>query len=678
LTKILILLLSAVIALGVPVPGAAVAADADNKFAATPVLTGLVGPTAAAFSPDGRIFVAEQRGVIKVFDGPGDTSPTTFLDIRSEVFSMQDRGMLGLALDPQFPARPYVYTLYTYDAPPGQTAPRWNDQCPDMTAGCPVQNRLSRLTASGDTAVEVEHLITGWCQQFTSHSAGTLVFGEDGALYATAGEGAGYDFVDYGQRGNPCADPPGAQTPGTAQGGALRAQSLRRPEGQPRVLNGTVIRIDPETGEGLPDNPFADSVDANERRVVAYGLRNPYRVTMRPDSNEMWLGDVGWQIWEEINRIPDVTDEVVENFGWPCYDGSQILPSVRDVGLGTCTAFYAQRGQTPPHFAYHHYSNIVEDDGCQPGNSAVSGLAFENGSSYPAAYRKALFFADVIRGCVWAMQTDETGTPDPERIVPVLTGLGMPVQLLTGAGGDLYYLSLADGTLNRITHSAVPVATTTATSTTAPAAAPGLVAAYSFEERNGSIARDHSGRGHDAVLSGGHRVTGGKYGRGLWFDGVDDVVTAHRSSDFDTPQFTVEAWTLPSSFRDRWQTAVSLERPSGDGFRLSVSSPDEGAGAAVTVNGQESVLTTDDFLSVDHWAHCALVFDGREMRLYVNGVLMDSRAVTGRPQFTGGSLRIGGQSTGEQLLHGILDEVRMYNRPLTRAEIVADMNQPIG
>ncbi|MET0237259.1 MAG: LamG-like jellyroll fold domain-containing protein [Kibdelosporangium sp.] len=668
--------MTAVIAFGLPVPGTA-AAPASG-FVDTPVLTGLTGPAAAAFAPDGRIFVAEQRGVIKVFDGPGDTSPATFLDIQSEVFNMQDRGMLGLALDPQFPARPYVYTFYTYDAPPGQVAPHWNDQCPDMTAGCPVQNRLSRLTAAGDTAVEVKHLLTGWCQQFTSHSAGSLVFGKDGALYVSAGEGAGYDFVDYGQRGNPCADPPGPQTPATAQGGALRAQSLRRAAGQPRALNGTVIRIDPDTGQGLPDNPFAGSADANERRTVAYGLRNPYRVTMRPGSDEMWIGDVGWQIWEEINRIPDVTDKVVENFGWPCYDGGQILPSVRDVQLGSCTAFYAQRGETSPYFAYHHYSDVVEGDGCQPGNSAVSGLAFENGSSYPAAYRKALFFTDVIRGCIWAMRTDASGKPDPARIEPVLTGLSMPVQLLTGPGGDLYYVSYANGTLNRVSHSAAPVKAVAKLASAPQAPAPGLVAAYGFEERDGSIARDRSGHGHDAVLSGGHRVTGGKYGRGLWFDGVDDIVTAYRDPAFGTPQFTVEAWTLPSSFRDRWQTAVSLEHPSGDGYRLSVSSPDKGAGAAVTVAGQENVLTTDNFLSVDNWTHTALAFDGKEMRLYLNGVLMDSSAVTGQPHAAGGSLRIGGRSDVDQYLHGILDEVRVYNRSLTQAEIAADMTQPIG
>lgn len=673
LTRVLTALMTAVVAFGIPAPVAV--ATAGGAFVDTPVISGLTAPTAAAFSPDGRIFVAEQSGVVKVFDGPGDTTAETFLDISDEVFNLQDRGLLGLVLDPKFPARPYVYVLYTYDAPLGQRAPFWHDECPDMTAGCAVQNKLVRYTAAGDKAVDAKTLVTGWCQQFTSHSAGTLVFGRDGALYATAGEGAGYDFVDYGQRANPCADPPGVQEPATAQGGALRAQSPRRAAGLPRALNGTVIRINPDTGEGMADNPFAASADPNERRIVAYGDRNPYRVTFRPGTDELWIGDVGWQIWEEINRIPDVNDKVVENFGWPCYDGTEVLPSVRDVALGSCSSFYAQGGQNKPYFAYHHYSNIVENDGCAPGNSAVTGLAFEHGSSYPAKYRKALFFTDVIRGCVWAMRANGKGDPDPSKITPVLTGLNLPVQLINGPDGNVYYISLGDGTLNRISYSA----TASRPVTTAPvvhggASAPGLVASYGFEEPKGTVVRDRSGHGHNAALDGGFRVTGGKYGRGVWFDGVNDVARTTRSAAFDTQRYTLEAWTLPSSFRDVWQTAVAVERPSGDDAVLSVSSPSKGAGAAVT----GTTVATDDFLSVDLWNHIALVVDGKEMKLYVNGELRVTQPVTGDTRPRGGSLSIGGLSGVDQLLHGILDEVRVYNRPLILAEITADMNTPIG
>src|SRR6185436_188719 len=116
---------------------------------------GLAFPTAVRFSPDGRVFVALQSGVIKVFDSLSDTTPTVFADLSNEVDHYWDRGLLGLALDPNFPTTPIVYALYTYDAGPGQNPPVWNDACPNppgpTTDGCVVTARLSRLTASGDT-----------------------------------------------------------------------------------------------------------------------------------------------------------------------------------------------------------------------------------------------------------------------------------------------------------------------------------------------------------------------------------------------------------------------------------------------------------------------------------------------------------------------------------------------
>ena len=131
----------------------------------------------------------------------------------------------------------------------------------------------------------------------------------DGALYASGGDGASFNFADWGQDGaplNPCGDPPGGVgatlSPPTAEGGALRSQDLRT-AGDPVSLDGTVIRVNPATGAGLPTNPLASSADPNARRIVAYGLRNPFRVTERPGTDELWVGDVGWNDWEEINRL---------------------------------------------------------------------------------------------------------------------------------------------------------------------------------------------------------------------------------------------------------------------------------------------------------------------------------------------------------------------------------------
>jgi glucose/arabinose dehydrogenase len=89
------------------------------------VLQGLVQPTAAEFSADGRVFVAEKSGLIKVFDDLTDPVPTVFADLRTNVHNYWDRGLLGMALDPSFPTKPYVYVVYAHDAAIGETAPRW-------------------------------------------------------------------------------------------------------------------------------------------------------------------------------------------------------------------------------------------------------------------------------------------------------------------------------------------------------------------------------------------------------------------------------------------------------------------------------------------------------------------------------------------------------------------------
>jgi hypothetical protein len=160
-------------------------------------------------------------------------------------------------------------------------------------------------------------LINGWCQQFPSHSLGTLAFGPGGYLYVSGGDGAGFGGADYGQLGgknardrpNPCGDPPApagtALRPPTAEGGALRSRSARRADG-PATLAGTVLRLKAATGAPAPGNPFAAGADRDKRRVLGYGLRNPFRFTFRPGTRQLWLGGVGYNTWEQIDRIPDV------------------------------------------------------------------------------------------------------------------------------------------------------------------------------------------------------------------------------------------------------------------------------------------------------------------------------------------------------------------------------------
>ena len=101
------------------------AGDLPPGFQETRPSAASTDPTVVRFAPDGRVFVAEKSGLIKVFDGLDDTTPTMFADLRTKVHNYWDRGLLGMALDPNFPSQPYVYVLYTYDAAIGGTAPRW-------------------------------------------------------------------------------------------------------------------------------------------------------------------------------------------------------------------------------------------------------------------------------------------------------------------------------------------------------------------------------------------------------------------------------------------------------------------------------------------------------------------------------------------------------------------------
>lgn len=458
-----------------------------ERFEERVVLDGLYIPTAAAFAPDGEIFVAEKSGVVKVAEGPGAT-PSVFADLNVEVNNLFDRGMLGLAVDPGFPQRPFVYVLYAYDhilGDPGP-APRWGtpgtyfDECPDPAdggpgaeaSGCLASGRLSRLTAeavdgSWRMSGQEEVLVEDWCMQYPSHATGSLHFGPDGYLYASAGEGAHYSQVDHGQvaapywanGSNPCDDP-------ELEGGSLRSQDIRT-RGDLVGLSGSVIRIDPDTGLGAPGNPFAGDGNLNAERIVAYGMRNPFRFAFRPGAGaaepEVWLGDVGQSGFEEINRFRVGGD--AENFGWPCYEGPGRNPAFASLDLPLCESLYAERSASEPYFTYPRTSTVAGES-CPTGSSSVSGVQIPASATYPGRYDGALFFSDFSRQCIWVMKVGDDGLPDPDRVQPFLESAASPVDLLTGPEGDLYYLSL------------------------------GVDEVGSFEERGGSLRRIHFARGN--------------------------------------------------------------------------------------------------------------------------------------------------------------------------------------
>jgi glucose/arabinose dehydrogenase len=433
----------------------ALGAQLPSGFQDEPVITGLTEPSTFRFSPDGRVFVAEKSGRILVYSGLEDASPELFADLRSEAYDTGDRGILGLALDPEFPTRPYVYVLYTYDHILGDPAPapRWGtpetsgDPCPEPKGAdaCLVSGRLVKLTAEGshaskglDGAPLEDVLVEDWCQQFSSHSIGDLQFDSEGALYASGGDGASFSATDIGQLGsppNPCGDP-------LEEGGALRAQDIRT-GADPTGLNGTVIRIDPDTGKAWPGNPLTGP-DENARRIVATGFRNPFRFGIDPVTHELYVGNVGWDTWEEIDRFNPASGEVF-NSGWPCYEGPEVQPAYENAEVEICEDLYADPdAASPPFFSYVHREDVVPGEPCLDfRGSAVSDITFYEDGPYPPIYDGAMFFADSVRGCIFTMLPGADGRPDPSTVAAFMhhSDPYSGVDLQVGPDGNLYYVS---------------------------------------------------------------------------------------------------------------------------------------------------------------------------------------------------------------------------------------------
>src|SRR5919112_1217214 len=243
------------------------AATLPPNFARSQVVGGLASPTAMEFAPDGRLFVAEQRGSLRVVKPGGNLA--TFLDISGRVGSAGERGLLGVAFDPSFPNNHYVYLYYTQRA----------------TGTPPAHNRVIRVTASGDSAVAgSERLILRLnnLSSATNHNGGAIHFGNDGKLYVAVGDNA---------KGS-------------------NAQSLH-------TLKGKMLRINKD-GTIPRYNPFYKRATGTNRAIWTLGLRNPFSFAIQPHTGKVFINDVGEQRWEEINR-----GAAGANYGWPRYEGPE-------------------------------------------------------------------------------------------------------------------------------------------------------------------------------------------------------------------------------------------------------------------------------------------------------------------------------------------------------------------
>jgi glucose/arabinose dehydrogenase len=245
------------------------AATVPAGFTDTLVAGELSSATAMAIAPDGRIFICLQGGALRVVKN-GALLPTPFLTVA--VNAQGERGLLGVAFDPNFNANGFVYVYYT-------------------TAASPIHNRVSRFTASGDVAVAGSETVLLDLEILgaTNHNGGAMHFGPDGKLYIAVGENA---------------------TPSNSQ-------TLSN-------LLGKMLRINAD-GSIPADNPFFNTASGRNRAIWALGLRNPYTFNFQPGTGRMFINDVGQNAVEEIN------DGIAgSNYGWPTCEGACTNPNFRN------------------------------------------------------------------------------------------------------------------------------------------------------------------------------------------------------------------------------------------------------------------------------------------------------------------------------------------------------------
>ena len=217
-------------------------------------------------------------------------------------------------------------------------------------------------------------------------------------------------------------------------------------------------------------------------------------------------------------------------------------------------------------------------------------------------------------------------------------------------------------------------AVTVTVSNSGPSIPPSLVAAYAFAEGSGVTTEDRSGSGNTGTLAGPVWTAAGKYGSALGFDGTNDWLTVADAPELDlTTGLTLEAWVRPTS-GSGWKTVALKENSATLAYALYSSATGGLPMVIVYTNGAQQKLSGPSALPLNTWTHLAATYDGSQLRLYVNGVLRASKAVTGSIPNSSGVLRVGGNNVWKtEWFKGELDELRVYNQSLSAAEIQADM-----
>ena len=392
----------------------------------------VASPTALAFTPEGRLLIAAQPGLLWVYQN-GVLSPTPALDLTGRICTDRERGLLGVAVDPGFAVTPHVYLYYTARL---------------LTTGGAGScvNRVSRFVLSEGNVLSDESVLVDNIPSPTGfHNAGDLHFGKDGFLYISVGDG-GCDYADP----TSCAD-------------------LNDAARDPHVLVGKVLRIT-SNGEIPLDNPFVgkDSARCNVsgqtapgnkcQEIFASGLRNPFRMAFDPNAagTRFYINDVGQDHWEEIDA-----GQAGADYGWNVREGHCRTGSETDCGEPPA-------GMTNPIFAYSHTATDPIFAGC----SSITGGAFVPAGVWPAEFEGAYLFSDFVCGRIFSLTPSNTA-------MPFGTDLNSPVTLIFGPHEGtqaLYYTTFHGGQVRRIAFvgsaNRAPAAVGNATPTNGPVPLP--------------------------------------------------------------------------------------------------------------------------------------------------------------------------------------------------------------
>ncbi len=495
-------------------------------------------PIALTPIPDGRLLISSQGGRLWVMDKNGQVLQSPALNISAKLCRGNDRGMSGVAVDPNFSTNGYVYVFYTYN--PATVEGTKSATCPqlDQING---HNRVSRFVMNGNTVDPAsETKLLDKMPSVVRHTAGDLGFGKDGYLYVSVGDG-GRDYA---------AD----------SGGGGRNDAAR----DTHVLLGKILRI--TRNGGIPSgNPFTDpatsgrcnvdgQTDAGKhcQETFTWGHRNPFRFSFDPDASgtRLFIGEVGENSWEEINQANQA--KAGGDYGWNFCEGTHDNPG--RAGSVNCSA----APLTPPVFDYGHV-----ETGCE----SVTGGAFVPDGFWPAEYNDTYLFGDYVCNKILKLTPKAGGGYEMSDFA---TGLldQTPVDMTFapyGSGQALYYTAYVNsGEIHRITYTGdangTPTAAVTATPTSGdvpldvsfdgsgssdPDSGDTLTYVWDFGDGSPTVETDTPTTNHTYAEAGTYTATLTVRDAG----GAENTATVRIDADNAPPEPTIESPTASKLFK---------------------------------------------------------------------------------------------------------------------------------